>query len=150
MKTIRTALLLILSLAMLPVFAADDPADAVALVKKGLVYLKSNGNDALIKSINRHDPEFIKGDIYLAIRSIDGTTLAHPNNPKLIGKNLRPLPDADGKLFRNEIIQVAQSKGSGWVDYRYNNPVTHEIEKKSIYLEKSGDIILEAGIYKGK
>ena len=36
------------------------------------------------------------------------------------------------------------------MDYRYNNPTNGQIEKKSTYFLKQGDIILEAGIYKGK
>jgi len=130
-------------------FASDDPAVAIAMVDKGLAYLQKNGKDALIQEVNKKSPEFTKGDVYLAVRALDGTQLGHPN-PKLIGKNLVVLPDADGKLFRKEIIELAKNKGKGWVDYRYNNPTTNEIEKKSTYLVKSGDVILEAGIYKGK
>ncbi|MCX7217514.1 cache domain-containing protein [Undibacterium sp.] len=130
--------------------AADTPADAIAMVDKGLSYLQKNGKDALIKEINNKNPDFIKGELYLYIRGMDGTILAHPVNPKLIGKNMTVLPDADGKLFRKEIIELAKTKGKGWVDYRYNNPVTKNLEDKSTYLVRSGDLILEAGIYKVK
>jgi cytochrome c len=133
-----------------PSQAADAPEDAIAIVEKGQAYIAKNGKDALIAEVNKKNPDFIKGDIYLLVRSIDGTMLAHPSNPKLIGKNLVVLPDADGKYFRKDIIELAKSKGSGWVDYRYNNPVSKEIEKKSTYILRQGDVILEAGIYKGK
>lgn len=134
----------------LPACAADNPADAIAIVEKGLSYMQKNGKDALIKEINNKNPDFIKGDIYLYVRAMDGTVLAHPINPKLIGKNLITLPDGNGKLFRKEIVELAQTKGKGWVDYRYNNPVTKEMEDKSTYIVRSGDVILEAGIYKNK
>ena len=132
------------------VAAADTPADAIAMVDKGLGYLDKNGKDALITEINNKNPEFIKGDIYLYVRGIDGAILAHPINPKLIGKNMLELPDADGKLYRKDIVNLAKTKGKGWVDYRYNNPISKNIENKSTYIFKSGDIILEAGIYKTK
>ena len=131
-------------------FAADDPAIAVAMVEKGVAYLQKNGKDALIREVNNKNPEFVTSATYLTVRALDGTQLAHPTNPKLVGKNMVVLPDADGKLFRQEIIDTAKAKGKGWVDYRYNNPTTKEIEKKSTYFVKSGDVILEAGIYKGK
>jgi signal transduction histidine kinase len=130
--------------------AAETPDDAIALVDKGLAYMQKNGKDALIKEVNAKSPAFIKGDSYLVVRSIDGIMLGHPYNPKLIGKNMLELPDADGKLFRKEIVEGARTKGKGWVDYRYNNPTTNEIEKKSTYYMRNGDVILEAGIYKGK
>jgi cytochrome c len=133
-----------------PAFAAEPAAVAVAMVEKGVAYMKKNGKDALIKEVNNKNPDFIDGSIYLTVRSLDGTQLAHPTNPKLVGKNLVVLPDADGKLFRKEIIDLAQSKGKGWVDYRYNNPTTGEVEKKSTYIFKHEDVIVDAGIYKGK
>ncbi|MFZ6847396.1 cache domain-containing protein [Undibacterium sp. RuRC25W] len=130
--------------------AADVPADAVAMVEKGLSYLNKNSKEGLIAEINNKNPEFIKGDIYLYVRSIDGIILAHPVNAKLVGKNMLELPDADGKLYRKDIVNLAKTKGKGWVDYRYNNPVSKEVENKSTYIVRTGDIILEAGIYKTK
>lgn len=132
------------------VHASDDPAAAIAMVEKGAAFMQKNGKDALITAINSKSPEFVNDGIYLTMRAMDGTQLAHPMNPKLIGKNMVVLPDADGKLFRKDIIDGAKTKGKGWVDYRYNNPANGQIEKKSTYFSKSGDVILEAGIYKGK
>lgn len=138
------------ALSAVPALAADAAAAAVAMVEKGAAYVQKNGKDALIKEVNDKNPEFVNDATYLTVRALDGTQLAHPTNPKLVGKNMVVLPDADGKLFRKDIIEQAKSKGKGWVDYRYNNPANGQIEKKSTYFLKQGDIILEAGIYKGK
>jgi len=151
MKTIlKTLVALFIFCVVHFTWAADAPADAIAMVEKGLSYLDKNGKEALIKEINNKSPDFIKGDIYLYVRGIDGAILAHPINPKLIGKNMLELPDADGKLYRKDILNLAKTKGKGWVDYRYNNPLTQQVENKSTYILKSDDIILEAGIYKTK
>ncbi len=130
--------------------AADSPADAIAMVEKGLAYLQKNGKDALVQEINNKNPEFIKGDIYLYLRGLDGIVIAHPINPKLVGKNMLDLPDADGKYYRKDILTLAKTKGKGWVDYRYNNPISKQIENKTTYILRNDDVILEAGIYKGK
>ncbi|MRV72640.1 cache type 2 domain-containing protein [Duganella sp. FT92W] len=150
MKLFKTLVAVLCAGLVTLAWAADKPEDAIALVDKGLAYMQKNGKDALIREINAKNPEFIKGDSYLVVRSIDGPMLGHPINPKLIGKNMLELPDADGKYFRKEIIEGAKTKGKGWVDFRYNNPTTKEIERKSSYYVRSGDVILEAGIYKGK
>ena len=150
MKTLIGAMLTALAFATCPASAADDAAAAVAMVDTGLAYLQKNGKDALIEEVNKKNPVFVKEGVYLTVRALDGTQLAHPVNPRLVGKNMVILPDADGKLFRKEIIDRAASVGKGWVDYRYNNPATHVIEKKSTYFVRSGDVILEAGIYRGK
>jgi len=79
---------------------------------------------------------------------MEGVMVAHPKNSKLVGKNLLEVPDVDGKLFRKEIVELAKSKGSGWVDYKYKNPQTGKTEAKTTYLKKVGDLILCCGIYK--
>jgi cytochrome c len=151
MKMLRL-LVLLAGLLQVPVSQAQNntPADAIAIVDKGLAYLKKNGKEALIREINAKNPEFVQGELYLYVRGLDGTVLAHPVNARLIGKNMIELPDAEGKYFRKEIVETAKAKGKGWVNYSYNNPVSKVIEKKSTYFVLSGDVILEAGIYKGK
>ncbi len=51
-----------------------------------------------------------------------GIVLAHPLNPSIVGKDLTDVPDANGKKYRREIIDLAAAKGKGWVDYQYKNP----------------------------
>jgi cytochrome c len=158
MKALMSAMLAtaVVGLSSAPAaFSADDSAAAIAMVDKGTAFLAKNGKEALITAINAKNPEFVNETTYLTMRAMDGTQLAHPTNPKLIGKNMVVLPDADGKLFRKEIIEGAQKTGKGWVDYRYNNPANGQVEKKTTYFYKAsdgktGDVILEAGIYKGK
>jgi cytochrome c len=149
-NVIITALLAATALSAVPALAATPAEAATAMVEKGVAYMSKHGKDALIKEVNSKNPEFINDTTYLTVRALDGTQLAHPTNPKLVGKNMVVLPDADGKLFRKEIIDRAKTEGKGWVDYRYNNPAKNEIEKKTTYFFKQGDVILEAGIYKGK
>jgi len=52
------------------------------------------------------------------------TILAHPVNPKLIGQYIVDVPDVDGKLYRKEMVKLAKTKGHGWVNYKYKNPVS--------------------------
>src|ERR1700750_3195944 len=110
-NTMISVLLAASALSAVPAHAADTAAAAVAMVEKGVAYMQKNGKDALIKEVNSKNPEFINDTTYLTVRALDGTQLAHPTNPKLVGKNMVVLPDADGKLFRKEIIDQAQSKG---------------------------------------
>ena len=79
---------------------------------------------------------------------MSGTIVAHPVNQKLVGINFFKTPDVDGKLFRKEIIELAQKSGTGWVDYKYKNPKNGKIEEKTTYLKKAGDIVICCGAYK--
>ena len=73
--------------------------------------------------------------------------LSHGNNPKMIGKSLIDLKVGD-KYVVKEMIAVALSKGKGWVDYQWPNPVTKDLEMKSSYVEKIDDYFVGCGIYK--
>ena len=58
------------------------------------------------------------------------------------------LADADGKEFIKERVALAKSKGKFWQDYKFTDPVTKKVLRKSAYCEKAGDNIVCAGVYK--
>ena len=140
----------IVSLAcLLVVVAMAAPKDdAVALVKDAEKFLKANGREKALQEMSKPDGKWVKGELYVFAYDLQAVMVAHPKNPKLVGKNLMDVPDVDGKMFRKEIVDLAKSKGSGWVDYKYKNPETGKLEEKTTYLLKVGDIILCCGIYK--
>jgi cytochrome c len=127
---------------------ASDKDDAKALVEKAVAYAASQGKEKAIAEISMPKGTFDKGETYVFAYDLQGVVVAHPKNPKLIGKNLIDVPDNDGKLFRKEIVAMAKSKGSGWVDYVYLNPQTKKPEHKTTYIQKAGEIIVCCGAYK--
>jgi signal transduction histidine kinase len=148
MKTLAAALVAVVL--AVPALAADPTEkDAIAMAEKGAAFIKANGQEAFIKKIAAKDPDYLQGSLYVDIRDIKtGIVLAHPVNPSIVGKDLTDVPDASGKKYRREIIELAAKKGHGWVDYQYKNPTTGKIEPKTTYILRVGDIVLEAGIYK--
>lgn len=139
------AVIVSLSLSTGAARAAPTEQDAVALVEKGAQFMRLNGRDEMIRKINTKDPEFYSGALYLAMRDMNGITIAHPTTA-LIGKNLVDVPDADGKVFRREMMAVAR-KGSGWVGYKFMNPASGKVEPKLTYVLRVGEVALEAGVY---
>lgn len=141
--------LLMLASSLLSQFAvADEKKEAVAMVKKAVEFMAKQGKEKLLAEINAGSKEFKKGETYVFVYGSDGTIVAHPTNPKLVGKNLVSVPDPNGKPFRKEILEIANTKGSGWVDYKYLNPDNRKVEEKTTYFEKSGDVIIACGIYR--
>ena len=142
------AVALTLSLAA-PAFA-NEPSekDAIAMAERGASLIKAKGKDEMMKRINAKDPDFVQGSLYVDLRDVKtGIVLAHPYNPSIVGKDLTDVPDANGKKYRREIIELAAAKGKGWVDYQYKNPTTGKIEPKTTYILLVDGVVLEAGLY---
>jgi len=150
MKLIATAAALCLGLASTAALANEPTEkDAIAMAERGAALIKTKGKDEMMKRINAKDPEFVQGPLYIDLRDVKtGIVLAHPYNPSIVGKDLTDVPDANGKKYRREIIELAAAKGKGWVDYQYKNPTTGKIEPKTTYILLVDGVVLEAGIYK--
>ena len=149
MKHILSAPLIVLAVASAHAVESPSQKDAIEMTERGATYIKAHGKDEMMKKIAAKDPDFVQGSLYVDMRDINtGIVLAHPFNPTIVGKDLTDVPDASGKKYRREIIELAAKKGKGWVDYMYKNPETGKIEPKTTYILRVGDVVLEAGIYK--
>jgi signal transduction histidine kinase len=133
-----------------PSWAAPDRGsaeEAVAMVKKVIDDMKKNGKDKVIQDVQSQNPRYKDRDLYVFISSIKGITLANGSNPKTAGKDLSDIRDVDGKPMGKERFEMARTKGKGWQDYRWPDPLTKEIKKKSVYLERYDDLVISCGIY---
>lgn len=129
--------------------AAATKDEAVAMVKSGIAFLKSNGTEKGYTEISNKEGQFRKDDLYLVVYGLDGKCLAHGSNPKQIGKDLIDLTDIDGKYFVKERVALAKANPGGfWQDYKFTNPVTKKIAPKTMYCEKFGETAVCGGVYK--
>lgn len=135
--------------------AAGTAAEAEAIVKKALAYVKANGVDKSVAVFNKKDGEYVKGDLYVFMFRVSQkpgarvVTLAHPVNPGLVGKDLYELKDPDGKQFMAVMAKKAMEEKGGWVDYKWSHPETKKIGEKSSYVLPAGpDVFVGCGIYK--
>ena len=131
-------------------YAADKgtAGEAMAMVKKGVELIKAHGKDKAFAEFSNPSGAFVKGDLYVMAYDLEGNNKAHGGNPKLIGKNLIDIKDANGVYIVKSFIEVAKGKGKGWVDYKWPNTVTKAVENKSTYIEKVDDVLIGVGIYK--
>ena len=153
MKNLIKALVLGLSALIFSgtVAAADKGSadEAVAMVKKAVAYMMEHGKDkAFAEFGNAANTQFHDRDLYIFVYDMNGVNLAHGNNPKMVGKDLVEMKDHDGKFIIKGFIDMASTKGKGWVDYKWPNPVTKAVEQKSSYIEKADNVIVGAGVYK--
>lgn len=122
---------------------------AISMVKKAVALVKSEGREKAFAAIaDPANETFHQHDLYIYVYDLNGFSLSHGNNPKMIGKQLIGLKDNDGKAMIREMITLAKTKGKGWVDYKWPNPMTKEVEAKSGYVERIDDMFIGSGIYK--
>src|SRR5690606_22600279 len=102
-------------------------AEATAMVKKGVDFIKANGKDKGFAEITNKQGQFVDRDLYLTVYGIDGVVRAHGANEKMVGKNLISLKDVDGKEFVKERIELAKAKPSFWQDYKFTDPLSKKV-----------------------
>ena len=129
---------------------AHDPtgeAEAVALVKRGVAYIRAQGRDRGFAEIINKQGRFTRGDLYLVVYGMDGRVFAHGANARLVGRNLMEMRDIDGRAVIRERVELAQTHLSFWQEYQYTNPVTQHIERKRTYCERLDELIVCGGVY---
>jgi cytochrome c len=141
-----TIFLLVASSAHAQGYGIGTPAEAKKMVGQAVAYVLANGEERALKEFSAPNGKFQWRDLYAFAYDLNGVVMGHPN-PKLIGRNLYLEPDSNGKLFRKEIVDLANMRGSGWVDYTYLDPLTGQDEFKITHFQKVGNLIVCCGAY---
>jgi cytochrome c len=147
----RTIFALCLALAGSQASAADERAtreEAVAFVNQAVAYVKANDKAKALAEFNDPKGKFVVKELYVVAVDLQGNVLANGVNRKIVGKNLLQIKDVDGRSFVREQIEIATTKGSGWMEFRWNNPVTNQMEQRQFYLVRNEDYFIGSGIFK--
>ena len=122
--------------------------EAMAMVHKGVAYIKKHGTAAGYAEITKKANMFHDRDLYLVVYGLDGIVRAHGQNPKMVGKNLIALRDVDGKPFVKERVELGKTHETFWQDYKFTDPKTRRILPKEMFCERLGDTVVCGGVYK--
>lgn len=122
--------------------------EAEAMVAKAVRHIRTAGAEKAYQDFTAKTPAFFDRDLYVVVYDLGGRVLAHGQNPKMVGKELIDLRDADGKPWIRERVELARSKGKFWHDYKFTDPVTKKVLPKSTYCERVDSTAVCVGIYK--
>ncbi|WP_022669681.1 methyl-accepting chemotaxis protein [Hippea alviniae] len=88
---------------------------------------------------------------YIFVLNKNGVLIADPEDPQLVGKNVYSLTDRNGKYPFRLIIDLALSKGRGFVEYMWHKP-NDDVDEKIVYVKLIPKVnwILASGIYLGE
>jgi cytochrome c len=122
--------------------------DAKRWVENAVAFYKASGKRIALAEYTNPNGQFVQDEIYIYALNPKGTMLAHGVNEKFVGEEFIDIKDYDGKSFIKDIVEIANTKGSGWVEYKWYNPVTKEVLLKTVYFRKVDDLIICSGVYK--
>jgi cytochrome c len=122
--------------------------DAKRWVDRAVDFYKASGKRIALAEYTNPNGQFVQDEMYIYALNPKGTMLAHGVNEKFVGEEFIDIKDYDGKSFIREIVDIANTKGSGWVEYKWYNPVTKEVLPKMVYFKKFDELIICSGIYK--
>ena len=148
MKTLFATLALGAALLLSPLAQAGErgtPEEAKAMAIKAAAFLKQVGPEKAFAAFNQ-DPAWHDRDLYVFVQDDNYTVRAHGTLPNLIGRSFANLKDVEGKPFTRE-TQAIQTEG--WVDYKWQDPVTKKVEPKKSYCVRSNDLVVCVGAYAG-
>jgi len=134
-------------LAVLPL-AAQSRADAEAMVRKAIAAAKAEGKEKVLADITRPGGPFTKGPLYVFVYDLNGKVVAHGQNARMVGKDMLEITDPDGVAYVKERIALVKSKGKGWQNYKFSDPVSRKVEAKTAYVELWEDLIFGCGVYR--
>ena len=154
----RLSLILGVAVVILLVFSSGMPVvaeekanreECVAKCKEAAKLIKEIGLEKALEKMNDPNGPFVWKDTYVfAFDSETCKVLAH-KSPKIVGFMAKDLKDVNGKLYFQEFVQVANTKGEGWVSYMYPKTRGAIPEPKISYVLKvpGEKVIVGAGIY---
>jgi cytochrome c len=125
-------------------YAADPVTkdEAVAMVKKAVAYIKTEGAEKACAEIDNPSSQFVDRELCIVVYCLDGTVLAHGASKARIGTNQIDDKDPDGKT-----CGAAKQQPSFWQSYKFMNPVTKKAEPKQMHCERLDEAAICGGIY---
>jgi signal transduction histidine kinase len=109
--------------------------ECIAKCKEAAQLITEKGMDAAFQELQNKDGKFVWKDSYVFVLDFAGTHLTHPLRPESVGKNVVEFK-VDGKFVVKEMIEVAKTKGEGWVEYMYPKPAELKKPEKERILSK--------------
>jgi len=124
-----------------------SPEQARSMMWRAIDELNRRG-EAALADFNDISGGFVLDDTYVFVVEIESKRmLAHGSMPRLIGRNVSDLKDAEGMPIIEPMLDMVTRKGEGELSYRWRNPATGKVENKHTFVRKAGKYMVGVGYY---
>jgi cytochrome c len=121
--------------------------EAQALVGRAIAHCESAGQQAAFAAFAAANSGFRHKDLYVFVLGPDRKVAAHGGNAALVGLPADTLIDVDGVPFASNFLEHATEAGS-WMAYKWQDPISNEVQAKSSWIVRHQDFVFGVGIYK--
>jgi signal transduction histidine kinase len=127
-----------------------ERAFVVDMVTSAVQRIEAGGETAYALLRDPMGP-FMAKDSYVFVIDPNGGELVNPGFPNLEGRNVLDVKDTAGKTFVRDMMRVATTEGSGWVDYLWPRPGHNVSTQKSAYVRRAriggSWVLVGSGVY---
>lgn len=118
------------------------------LLNRAVQFLNANGPEKAFVAFSDHKGKFVHQAYYVFVVEDNGFLRSSGAEPSWqIGLNVKDVQDAAGKPFISEMLDMAKTKDSGTVEYRWLNRFDNHIEVKTSQFRKVGKYLVCVGYY---
>jgi hypothetical protein len=153
MKATTSFFIVLFGLAVIhaPLWAQEraTPQEVLQKVTEARDFLSASGQ-AGIAEFNQKDSRWVWKDTYVFVMDLDTVVvLAHPMNPKLLGRDQIGLKDIKGNFLFIQFCEKAAEDGGGWVEYWWPKPGQQTPSRKVTYVLRvpGTTLVVGAGVY---
>ena len=150
MKLVKTAMIAASLLAQAGLAQADECAKAQGLVDKAIGHYAGVGKEkSFADFMDKNNKEWVDGELYVIVSTMDGIFKVHAINPKLIDNPQLPaLKDTNGVMIIQEMIRVGkETPNGGWAKYTWTHPETKKLAPKQTWVKVKDNQLFMVGCY---
>ncbi|MFO7800887.1 MAG: cache domain-containing protein [Desulfovermiculus sp.] len=151
-RSLTLATVILVLCLSVPAMANDSATKEECVVKcrDAAALINSKGVETAIEKFSDQKGPFVWKDSYVFLMNLDGKMLAHPFKPELTKReHVLLMTDPTDKPLFVHFVNLARSKGEGWVEYMWPKPGKSTPQKKITYIYRvpETDLFVGAGVY---
>jgi cytochrome c len=141
--------LVLLQLLAATAFSADRASrmDAKTMLNKAIAHYKLVGREQALKDFTAKKPPFRDRELYVICLGPDGTIVADGGFPHDVGVQGNAVVDVGGKGMATVARERTAAEGAGVGHFRWVNPVTRNVESKTMFFARVEADVCGVGAY---
>ncbi len=131
--------------------SGPEHSSTEALVHDAVALIQEKG-EAAFDDFHTPGSRWLHDATYVFVADLDGTVLVNPSNPVMEGQMRLDMQDGNGKYVMREMLELARTQGSGWIDYSWQKPGAEGFHPKSSFVTRTRlrdrELVVGSGVYR--